>query len=111
MASLTASTKLVAARRVSLRTQDASETLEKVTKIIASQLGTDADKVCALVMDGPPANYWVKPESDFASLGADSLDVVEIIMGLEEEFGIEIDQEDAAKLKDVQAVASYIVEK
>ena len=55
-----------------------------------------------------PFLLQVKPESDFVSLGADSLDVVEIIMGLEEEFGIEIDQEVAATLKDVQAVANYI---
>ena len=54
----------------------------------------------------------VKPESNFVDdLGSDSLDAVEMIMALEEEFGIEIPDNDAEKMKIVQDVVDYIERK
>ena len=68
---------------------------EKVKHIIVEQLGVDEDEV--------------KPEATFVDdLGADSLDVVELVMALEEEFGIEISDEDAEKLSSVQQAVAYI---
>lgn len=53
----------------------------------------------------------VKPEANFANdLGADSLDVVELVMALEEEFEIEIPDEAAEKIQTVQAAVDYIKE-
>jgi acyl carrier protein len=53
----------------------------------------------------------VKPEASFANdLGADSLDTVELVMALEEEFGIEIPDEAAEKIATVQAAVEYIEE-
>jgi len=70
---------------------------EKVKHIIVEQLGVDAEEV--------------KPEASFVDdLGADSLDVVELVMALEEEFGLEISDEDAEKLSSVQQAVSYITE-
>ncbi len=67
----------------------------KVKKIISEQLG---------VPEGD-----VKPEASFVNdLGADSLDTVELVMALEEEFGIEIPDEDAEKIATVQNAADYI---
>ncbi len=67
----------------------------KVKKIISEQLGV------------PEAD--VKPESSFVNdLGADSLDTVELVMALEEEFGIEIPDEDAEKIATVQNAIEYI---
>ena len=67
----------------------------KVKKIIEEQLGVDADRV--------------KPEASFIDdLGADSLDIVELVMAMEEEFDLEIPDDDAEKLKTVQDVTSYI---
>ncbi|HDY89581.1 MAG TPA: acyl carrier protein [bacterium] len=69
-----------------------------VKNIIAKQLGVDIEKVT--------------PEATFVdTLGADSLDSVELIMTLEEEFNIEITDEDAEKLLTVQDVIEYIKEK
>jgi acyl carrier protein len=68
---------------------------EKVKKIVADQLSVDAADV--------------KPEASFANdLGADSLDVVELVMALEEEFDIEIPDEAAEGIATVQAVVDYI---
>jgi acyl carrier protein len=68
---------------------------EKVKHIIVEQLGVDEDEV--------------KPEASFVDdLGADSLDVVELVMALEEEFGLEISDEDAEKLVTVQQAVAYI---
>lgn len=68
---------------------------EKVKHIIVEQLGVD--------------EVEVKPEAKFVDdLGADSLDVVELIMALEEEFGLEISDEDAEKLVSVQQAIEYI---
>lgn len=67
----------------------------KIKKIIEDQLGVEGDKV--------------KPEASFIDdLGADSLDIVELVMAMEEEFGLEIPDEDAEKLKKVQDVVDYI---
>jgi acyl carrier protein len=67
----------------------------KVKKIISEQLG---------VPEGD-----VKPEASFVNdLGADSLDTVELVMALEEEFGIEIPDEDAEKIATVQNAIEYI---
>ncbi|MBO4313764.1 MAG: acyl carrier protein [Desulfovibrio sp.] len=75
-----------------------SDISEKVTKIIVDQLGVDAAEV--------------KPESSFVEdLGADSLDLTELIMAMEEEFDIEIADEDAQKIQKVQDAVSYIESK
>lgn len=73
-----------------------SETLEeKVKKIIIDQLGVDEAEVTS--------------EAKFIDdLGADSLDTVELVMALEEEFGIEIPDEDAEKIATVQDAVGYI---
>ena len=71
---------------------------EKIKSIIAEQLGVKVDEVTA--------------ESSFVDdLGADSLDTVELIMALEEEFSIEIPDEDAEKMTKVADVIKYIEEK
>ena len=71
------------------------EVLDKIKQIIADQLGIDEDEVV--------------PEASFIDdLGADSLDIVEMIMAFEEEFDMEIPDEDAEKIKTVQNVIDYI---
>ncbi len=68
---------------------------EKVKKIIIDQLGVDEAEVT--------------PEAKFIDdLGADSLDTVELVMALEEEFGIEIPDEEAEKIGTVQDAIGYI---
>jgi acyl carrier protein len=68
---------------------------EKVKEIIAEQLGVKKEEI--------------KPESSFIDdLGADSLDTVEVVMALEEEFGIEIPDEDAEKITTVGEAIKYI---
>ncbi len=70
-------------------------TEEKVKNIIIEQLGVSADEVV--------------PEASFVDdLGADSLDLVELVMVLEEEFGKEIPDEDAEKIQKVQDATNYI---
>lgn len=70
-------------------------TFEKVRDIVVEQLGVEADEVAL--------------ESTFIDdLGADSLDIVELIMAFEEEFNIEIPDEAAEKIKTVQDVVTYI---
>jgi len=70
----------------------------KVKDIIVEQLGVDPEKV--------------KPEASFIDdLGADSLDIVELVMAMEEEFDIEIPDEDAEKLKTVSDVSGYLQKK
>jgi len=74
-----------------------SEIFEKVRKIIADKLDIEEDKIT--------------PESSFLDdLGADSLDIVELIMELEEEFNIEIPDEDAEKIRTVADAVKYIEE-
>jgi acyl carrier protein len=70
---------------------------EKVKSLVAEQLGVDAADIT--------------PETSFDDLNADSLDVVELIMALEEEFDIEIPDEDAEKIKTVGDAVDYIKEK
>lgn len=68
---------------------------EKIKSIIADQLGVEESEI--------------KMESSFVDdLGADSLDIVELIMALEEEFDIEIPDEDAEKIATVGDVVDYI---
>ena len=68
---------------------------DKVKNIIVEQLGVDADEVT--------------PEASFTDdLGADSLDIVELVMAFEEEFGIEIPDDDAEKISRVQEAIDYI---
>ncbi len=75
-----------------------SDVTEKVTKIIIYQLGVTAEEV--------------KPAASFVEdLGADSLDLTELIMAMEEEFDIEIADDDAQKILKVQDAISYIENK
>jgi acyl carrier protein len=72
--------------------------MEKVKKIIVDQLGVEEDKV--------------KEDSSFIDdLGADSLDIVELIMAFEEEFDTEISDEEAEKIKVVGDVIRYLEDK
>ena len=68
---------------------------DRISKIIVEQLGVNEDQV--------------KPEAKFIEdLGADSLDTVELVMALEEEFGTEIPDEEAEKLQSVGDVVKFI---
>ena len=68
---------------------------DRIKDIIVEQLGVNADQI------NPGAKF-------IEDLGADSLDIVELIMALEEEFGTEIPDEQAEKLQTVGDVAKYI---
>ena len=71
--------------------------LNKLKVIVSNQLGIEEDKVV--------------PTADFTKeLGADSLDVVELVMAFEEEFDIEIDDEVAGDMSTVQDALDYIME-
>ncbi|MFT8361691.1 MAG: acyl carrier protein [Sporolactobacillus sp.] len=72
-----------------------TDVLERVKKIVVDRLGVDeAD---------------VKPEASFKEdLDADSLDIVELVMELEDEFNLEISDEDAEKIQSVGDVITYI---
>ena len=68
---------------------------DKVKKIIAEKLSVDLEEIV--------------PEASFVDdLGADSLDTVELVMAFEEEFGAEIPDEDAEKIKTVQNAIDYV---
>ncbi len=68
---------------------------DKVKEIIVDQLSVDQGQVT--------------PEASFTDdLGADSLDIVELVMALEEEFGVEIPDEDSEKIGTVQDAVKYI---
>ena len=68
---------------------------QRVKKIVAEQLGVNESEV--------------KNESSFVNdLGTDSLDTVELVMALEEEFGVEIPDEDAEKITTVQQALDYV---
>ena len=70
-------------------------TFEKVKGIVADQLGVEAEEI--------------KEDSTFVDdLGADSLDIVELIMRFEDEFGVEIPDEKAEKIKTVSDIVKYI---
>jgi acyl carrier protein len=67
----------------------------KVREIISEQLGVSVEQVT--------------PEASFIEdLGADSLDIVELVMALEEQYGMEISDEDAEKIRTVKDVVNYI---
>ena len=70
-------------------------------------------KLKEIVMDRLNAEEeQIKPEASFVEdLGADSLDIVELIMGIEEEFDIEIPDEDAEKLTNVEEAMNYVKNK
>lgn len=68
---------------------------ERVKKIIVEQLGVNAEQV-------------TNSASFVDDLGADSLDTVELVMALEEEFGLEIPDEEALKIGTVQSAIDYI---
>lgn len=55
-----------------------------------------------------PADSELTPESKFSALGADSLDTVEIVMGLEDEFGISVEEESSQNITTVQEAADLI---
>ncbi|MGI9859814.1 acyl carrier protein [Moorella naiadis] len=72
------------------------DVFEKIKGIVAEQLGVEEDEITM--------------ETSFEDLNADSLDIVELIMALEEEFDLEIPDEDAEKLTTVGAAVAYIKE-
>jgi len=72
-----------------------SETAERVKKIVVEHLGVEGDKV-------------TEDASFIDDLGADSLDIVELVMAFEEEFGVEIPDDAAEKITTVKDAISYI---
>lgn len=74
-----------------------SETADRVKNIIIEQLGVPSEDV-------------TESASFIEDLGADSLDIVELVMALEEEYGIEISDEDAEKIQTVGDAVNYIAE-
>jgi acyl carrier protein len=71
---------------------------KKVSELIVGQLGVSEEEV--------------RPEASFIDdLGADSLDIVELVMALEEEFDIEIPDEDAERIQTIGDATSYLKEK
>ena len=69
--------------------------LEKIQELVAAGLGVDAEQVV------PTARFK-------EDLGADSLDLFELVMSFEDEFGVEIESEELEKMSTVQNVMSYI---
>jgi len=78
-----------------LRGGEKMETIDRIKKIIVDQLGVEASKI-------------TENSSFVDDLGADSLDIVELIMAFEEEFDIEIPDEDAEKIKTVGDAVKYL---
>ena len=72
-----------------------SETADRVKKIVVEHLGVDAEKV-------------TEEASFIDDLGADSLDIVELVMAFEEEFGVEIADDAAEKITTVKDAIDYI---
>ena len=71
---------------------------DKIREIIVDQLGVTAEEVV--------------PEASFIDdLGADSLDIVELVMAIEEEFGLEIPDEDAERMQSIGDAISYVEER
>ncbi|HEV2601909.1 MAG TPA: acyl carrier protein [Candidatus Babeliales bacterium] len=75
-------------------TFDMQDTLEKIITIIAQELKIE--------------KTVVTHDVTLESLGADSIDIVQIIMRLEEQFGIEINDEDAEKMQSLSDIAAYV---
>ena len=75
-----------------------SNTADRITEIVVDKLGVSKDKV-------------TETSSFIDDLGADSLDTVELVMALEEEFSIEIPEEDAEKIRTVKDAVGYIESK
>ncbi|HEX3037114.1 MAG TPA: acyl carrier protein [Thermodesulfobacteriota bacterium] len=74
------------------------EIVGKVRKMVATQLGKSEEEV--------------SPEASFIEdLGADSLDLVELVMAMEDEFGLEVSDEDAERMITVQDAINYILER
>jgi len=71
---------------------------ERVREIVVEQLGVSADEV-------------VEKASFIDDLGADSLDIVELVMAMEESFDVEIPDEDAEKIQTIGSAISYLKEK
>ncbi|KAL2648395.1 hypothetical protein AAZV13_05G170500 [Glycine max] len=71
------------------------ETVQKVCDIVRKQLAL-------------PAESELTPDTKFSALGADSLDTVEIVMGLEEEFGITVEEDGSQNISTVQEAADLI---
>lgn len=77
---------------------DRDEILEKITKVVSAQLSISEDEI--------------SDSSSFTTdLGADSLDTVELVMALEDEFGVEIPDEEAEKITTVGAAVDYVLSK
>lgn len=75
-----------------------SEVMVKVKKIVVEHLDVEENRVT--------------PDASFVdALGADSLDIVEMVLAFEDEFGIEIPDEDAEKIQKVQDAVDYIIAK
>jgi acyl carrier protein len=72
-----------------------ADTIEKLKNIVAESLGVDVDEVTQ-------KSYFIE------DLGADSLDIVELVMAIEKEFDIEIPDEDADKIATVQDAIDYV---
>ncbi len=71
---------------------------DKIREIVVDQLGVSAEEVV--------------PEATFIDdLGADSLDIVELVMAIEEEFGLEIADDDAEKIQSIQDAITYVDER
>lgn len=70
---------------------------DRVRKIVAKQLGLQGDEIAL-------------DKAFIEDLGADSLDIVELVMAMEEEFGIEIPDEEAEKIQTVKDAVDYITE-
>jgi acyl carrier protein len=80
------------------RTEDGMAVEDKVREIIVEQLGVSPEEVV--------------PEASFIDdLGADSLDIVELVMAIEEEFALEIPDDDAEKIQTIQDAITYVEER
>ncbi|MCC3144804.1 acyl carrier protein [Halanaerobium sp. Z-7514] len=74
-----------------------ADTLDKIIEIVAEELAVDKDEI-------------TEESSFIEDLGADSLDVVELVMAFEEEFDVEIPDEDAENIRTVEDAVNYLEE-